>query len=45
MKIHIVYIYTGGVAEVVGSNLARGIYLQHLSAKLIHYIPPYLSTV
>ena len=35
----------GGVAEVVGSNLARGKYLQHLSAQLIHYIPPYLSTV
>ena len=34
-----------GVAEVVGSNLARGKILQHLSAQLIHYIPPYLSTV
>ena len=34
-----------GVAEVVGSNLARGKYLQHLSAQLIHYIPPYLFTV
>ena len=32
----------GGVAEVVGSNLARGKYLQHLSAQLIHYIPPYI---
>ena len=38
----------GGVAEVVGSNLARGkiftasigsVDLQHLSAQLIHYIP------
>ena len=28
----------GGVAEVVGSNLARG-------KAVIHYIPPYLSTV
>ena len=35
----------GGVAEVVGSNLARGKYLQHLLAQLIHYISPYLSTV
>ena len=36
----------GGVADVVGSNLARLIkYLQHLSAQLIHYIPLYLSTV
>ena len=35
----------GGVAEVVGSNIARGKILQHLSAQLIHYIPPYLSTV
>ena len=35
----------GGVAEVVGSNLARGKYLQHLSAQLIHYIHPYFSTV
>ena len=36
----------GGVAEVVGSNLDRGkIYLQHLSAQLIHFIPPYSSTV
>ena len=36
----------GGVVEVVGSNLARGkIFLQHLSARLIHYIPLYLSTV
>ena len=35
----------GGVAEVVGSNLARGKILQHLSAQLIYYIPPYLSTV
>ena len=34
----------GGVAEVVGSNLARGLIfnLQHLSAQLIHYIPPYI---
>ena len=33
----------GGVAEVVGSNLARGkIFLQHLSAQLIHYIPLYI---
>ena len=31
----------GGVAEVVGSNLARGKYLPYLSAQLIHYIPPY----
>ena len=35
----------GGVAEVVGSNLAMAKYLQHLSAQLIHYIPLYLSTV
>ena len=35
----------GGVVEVVGSNLARGKYSQHLSAQLIHYIPPYLTTV
>ena len=35
----------GGVAMVVGSNLARGKYLQHLSAQLIHYISQYLSTV
>ena len=33
----------GGVAEVVGSNLARGkIDLQHLSAQLIHYIYIYI---
>ena len=35
----------GGVVEVVGANLARGKYLQHLSAQSIHYIPLYLSTV
>ena len=35
----------GGVAEVVGSNLARGKIFTALSAQLIHYIPPYLSTV
>ena len=35
----------GGVVEVVGSNLARGKFLHHLLAQLIHYIPPYLSTV
>ena len=35
----------GGVATVVGSNLAKAKYLQHLLAKLIHYIPPYLCTV
>ena len=35
----------GDVAKVVGSNLAREKYLQHLSAQLIHYIPLYLSTV
>ena len=29
----------GGVAEVVGSKAK---YLQHLSAQLIHYIPPYI---
>ena len=29
----------GGVVEVVGSNLTRGKYLEHLSAQLIHYIP------
>ena len=29
----------GGVVEVVGSNLARDKYLQHLSAQFIHYIP------
>ena len=28
----------GVVVEVVGSNLARGKYLQYLSAQLIHYI-------
>ena len=28
----------GGVAMVMGSNLARAKYLQHLSAQLIHYI-------
>ena len=32
----------GGVAEVVGSNLARGKNLQHLSAQLVHYIPLYI---
>ena len=32
----------GGVVEVLGSNLARGKYLQHLSAQLIHFIPPYI---
>ena len=32
----------GGVAEVVGSNLARG---KIFTAQLIHYIPLYLSTV
>ena len=32
----------GGVVEVVGSSLAKGKYLQHLSAQLIHYIPPYI---
>ena len=53
----------GGVAEVVGSNLARGkiftasigsvdslypsvyIYIQHLSAQLIHYIPLSKETI
>ena len=35
----------GGVAEVVGSNLARGKIFTALSAQLIHYIPLYLSTV
>ena len=35
----------GGVAEVVGSNLARGKIFQHLTAQLIHYIHLYLSTV
>ena len=29
----------GGVVKVVGSNLARGKYLQHLSAQLIHFFP------
>ena len=34
----------GGVAEVVGSNLARGKKkkIQHLSAQLIHYIHLYI---
>ena len=32
----------GGVAEVVGSNLARGKILQNLSAQLIHYILLYI---
>ena len=32
----------GGVVMVVGSNLARGKYLQHLSAQLIHYISVYI---
>ena len=31
----------GGVAEVVGSNLARGKILT-ASISLIHYIPPYI---
>ena len=31
----------GGVVEIVGSNLARGKNLQHLSAQLIHFIPLY----
>ena len=31
----------GGVAEVVGSNLARG-KIWHLSAQLIHFIPPFI---
>ena len=35
----------GGVVMVVGSNLARGKFLQHLSAQLIHYSPLCLSTV
>ena len=44
----------GGVAEVVGSNLARGkiftasigsVDSLYLSAQLIHYIPLYLSIV
>ena len=35
----------GGVVMGVGSSLARGKYLQHLSAQLIHYIHLYLSTV
>ena len=35
----------GGVAEVVGSTSLEAKYLQHLSAQLIHYIHPYLSTV
>ena len=30
-----------GVVEVVGLNLDIAKYLQHLSAQLIHYIPPY----
>ena len=32
----------GGVVEVVGSNLARGKHLLHLSARLIHYISFYI---
>ena len=35
----------GGVAEVMGSNLARGKIFTASIAQLIHYIPPYLSTV
>ena len=34
----------GGVVEVVGSNLLEANYLQHLSAQLIHDIPPYIYT-
>ena len=30
----------GGVAEVVGLISLEAKYLQHLSAQLIHYIPP-----
>ena len=35
----------GGVAEVVGSNLARGKIFTALLAQLIHYIPLYVSTI
>ena len=35
----------GGVVMVVCSNLHEAKYLQHILAQLIHYIPPYLSTV
>ena len=34
----------GGVAMVVASISLEAIYLQHLSAKLIHYFSLYLST-
>ena len=32
----------GGVAEVVGSNPARGKIFTASMAQLIHYIPPYI---
>ena len=35
VKFHYIYIYISLEAK----------YLKHLSAQLIHYIPPYLSTV
>ena len=35
----------GGVAEVVGSNLARGKIFTASISPVIHCIPPYLSTV
>ena len=35
----------GGVVEVVGWNLASGKIFTASIAQLIHYIPPYLSTV
>ena len=30
---------------VLGSNLARGKYLQHLWAQLLHYIPLYIYNI
>ena len=35
----------GGVVKDVGSNLARCKIFTASSSQLIHYIPPYLSTV
>ena len=35
----------GGVAEVVGSNLARGKIFTASIGSVVYYIPPYLSTV
>ena len=35
----------GDVASVEGLISLEAKYLQHLSSQLIHFIPPYLSTV